>query len=268
MKQRYTTYLETYHVEQTEDVTFFVAVGVVRFNEEIPVAGSSITYSDLVGSTQKDFKTVGKVTTQSVFKHTGKHWEEWIRLLDKKGARSWTYQEIVAFLQKVHKLSPWWQQGVALGFEIATGRRRMGQDAKGNYMVTATKSLPVSAPKAWKFLMSKAGIRIWLNPLSPLSIRPQTSFETEGGYFGEVRTVSSNRRVRMYWQDPLWEKHTVVELLLVSRPKSKSILVFNHTGIKEVKTQALLRALWKQVVEQIFEALEGGITRRRFASAK
>ena len=53
----------------------------------------------------------------------------------------WTHGEIVAFLKVRYKLRPWWQQGVASGFEIATGRRVDGQNTKGLYTTTATKSL-------------------------------------------------------------------------------------------------------------------------------
>jgi len=189
-----------------------------------------------------------------VFKHTGKHWKQWIPLLEKAGASSWKYQEIVAYLAKKHRLSPWWQHGVTTGFEIAIGRRKTGQDAKGHYMVTSTKSLPFNAAKAWKLVTSPEGLRIWLKPLmDDIEIKPKTQFETADGYFGEIRTVGKNRRIRMYWQDPLWDKHTVVELMLAAPTTGKIVLVFNHTAIRDTRTQATLRARWKTACAELLK---------------
>lgn len=215
------------------------------------MAKGIISYSELVEGTQKDLAQVGKVSTKSVHKHTGKNWSEWVSLLEKAGARKWKYQQIVAFLKTKYKLTPWWQQGVALGFEIATGRRREGQDAKGNYMVTATKSLACHVSKTWKLLTTKKGVDIWMLPVSKVSIKPGAQFETTDGYFGEIRTMKVDRRVRMTWQDPLWDKPTTVELHLVPRPDDKSILVINHTGLKDLKTKALFRERWRTAIDAI-----------------
>lgn len=211
----------------------------------------TLAYADVVRGKSEDFEKVGKVSARSVQKHTGKDWRTWVRLLDKAGARSWTHGEIVALLRTKYRLTPWWQQGVALGFQIATGRRRVGQDAKGRYLVTATKSLPIATTAVWKKLLSPAGVAIWLRPLSPVRIVPKVPFETKDGFFGEIRTMAKHRRIRMSWQDPLWEKASVVEVLLVARPEKKTILVFNHTGLPDAASRETLRARWREVADLV-----------------
>lgn len=219
----------------------------------MPAKKAYIEFADLGrGGKPVDYDLIGKVSTESVFKHTGKHWRQWIPLLEKAGAASWSYHDTVAFLAKKHKLTPWWQHGVALGFEIAQGRRKTGQDAKGHYMVTATKSLRCSAAQAWKIIASREGIATWLKPLdSELELKPKAQFETTDGFFGEIRTVAKARRVRMYWQDPLWEKHTVLELMLAAPSPGKVVLVFNHTALRDTRSQASLRIRWKSICEEI-----------------
>ena len=210
-----------------------------------------IEHADLMRGEQIDYSKIGKVTAESVNKHTGRNWKQWISILDKAGARTWTYQEIVKYLKVKHRLTPWWQQGVAYGFEVAISRRKVGQDANGKYMVTATKSIACDVEKLWKFLLSKKGQEIWLKPYSTIKIKPGTQFETKDGFFGEIRTIAVNRRVRIYWQDANWDKHTVVECHLVSRPGKKSILVFNHSGIADTKTREILRVRWRTAADKI-----------------
>ncbi len=214
-------------------------------------SGRKLKYADLAEGARSDFRKIGKVTTESVFKGSGRHWDEWVALLNKAGARSWSHAEIVSFLKRKHKLGPWWQQGVTSGYEVAIGRRAEGQDAKGKYMVTATKSLPRGAAAVWNFLLSRAGLDVWLQPLSPVQIRPKTSFETKDGFYGEVRTVARGRRARLQWNDPEREERTTVEVMLVGKPGGKSILVFNHTGIGDTKTREQFRSRWRKAADEL-----------------
>jgi hypothetical protein len=214
-----------------------------------------------------EYPKIGRVTSESVQKGTGKTWDQWVALLDKAGARPWTHQEIVAFLKKKHKLGPWWQQGVAMGYEIAIGRRIEGQNAKGEYGLTATKSLRIDAKSAWKNFASEEGVAIWLQPLFEVELKPKKMFETQDGYFGEIRTVMKpvqdpskkaakvERRVRMTWQDPNWDYSTSVEFIFVIKPNGKSIIAVNHSKIKDLRVQAKLRARWRKALDEFAEKL-------------
>lgn len=198
-----------------------------------------------------EYPKIGSVTTHSVHKATGKHWREWVALLDKQGARSWPRSEIVAHLAKRHKLSPWWQQQVTAGYEVAIGRREEGRTIKGELTLTATKSMNVSAAAAWKLLMSPAGMEIWLQPLSPVELKPKAMFETTDGYYGEVRTMLAGRRARLTWQDPNWEKKTVVQLFIVPRPGGRCIVAFSHDHILDTRVRDRMRARWREALEAL-----------------
>jgi len=211
----------------------------------------SLTRKQIVNSKSQDFDLVGKVSAKSVHKHTKKNWKQWVSLLIKAGAEIWSYQQIVAFLKEKHGLTPWWQQGVALGFEIATGRRSVGQDSKGKYMVTATKSISRSAIDVWDFLISEKGQEIWLQSYVPITFSPQITFETKDGFFGEIRTIAKQRRIRLFWQDPLWTQHTVLEAMVVKKAGAKCILVFNHTGIQDLKEKSRLKDRWRGIADEI-----------------
>ncbi len=215
------------------------------------VSKSSLTREEI----STDYAVVGKVSSESVEKHTGKNWKTWIGILTRAGAESWGYSEIVAYLRKKHRLSPWWQQGVALGFEIATGRRKTGQDAKGKYMVTATKSLRYGVVDVWRAIVSESGQEIWLQPFMPIELAPKVQFETRDGFFGEVRTLVKARRIRLFWQDPLWEKHTVVELMLVPKPGKKSILAINHMGLQNESIKSKMRERWRKSADALAKLL-------------
>ena len=204
---------------------------------------------------------VGMVTSKSLEKGTGKSWDQWVSLLDRAGARMWTHQEIVAFLKRRHKLNAWWQQGVTTGYEIAIGRRIEGQNQKGEYSVTATRTINIAARVAWKFLFSDDGLQLWLKPLSDFTLKKKATFERDDGIFGEVRTMKAGVRARLSWQDTDWEKPTILQVYVLPRPGAKCILVLQHEQLKSARLREDLRAQWKEALDHLATALvrEGGL---------
>lgn len=199
----------------------------------------------------QSFEAIGRVSNASVLKCTRRGWREWINLLDRAGARSMSHSEIVALLRKKYRLSLWWQQGVTHGYEIAIGRRIEGQDIKGRYMMTATKSLHVAAKEVWRFMTTEPGFSAWLQPLSPVKLRLGDFFETKDGYFGEFRTMKVNRRLRFTWKEADSDNASLVQITLVARAKGRSILVFSHEGIRTAALKAQFRKRWEAAIGRL-----------------
>lgn len=202
-----------------------------------------------VGAIEK----LNKVSAESVAKHTGKNWDQWVKILDTQGATHMTHKEIVAFLGKKYKIKPWWQQIVTSAYEVHIGRKFEGRNAKGEYMTAATRTFYVSADKLWDLLESPQGQAVWLKPLSPFKFKPKNVFETEDGVFGEIRTMKEGVRLRMTWQDTDWPKATILQVYLGERGDDKSILVFNHEKIKDGRTKTVLKERWLQILSDLAE---------------
>jgi hypothetical protein len=201
---------------------------------------------------------VGRVSSASVHKNTGKDWDAWIAILDKAGARSWTHQEIVAHLKKKNRLSLWWQQGVALGYETAVGLRAEGANFKGEYGATITRTFPIGAKAAWKLMFSPKGLSTWLKPLSDFTLAKGEVFETESGAYGEVRTMKAGARARLKWNDPDLEKASILQVYVVPRPTNKCIIAFTHEGLPDPRSQERLRAYWKSSLDDLLALAKQG----------
>src|SRR5665213_3902441 len=205
----------------------------------------------------KSIDKIGRVTAVSVKKGTGKDWDQWLKILNQAGAKSWSHQEIVAFLKKKYKLQAWWQQGVTHGFEVAVGRRIDGQSLKGEYGTVTTRTFPISAKRAWKLMTSPDGLALWLSPMSPFKIERGAQFECEGGIFGEVRTVKVPARARLTWQDTEWSKPSILQLNVVARGPSKSIVIIGHGELRTAQLQKQMREHWKVKLAAMFSIAKG-----------
>lgn len=196
---------------------------------------------------------IGIVPSASVLKHTGKNWDQWIETLDKAGARPWTYQKTTAFLKTRHKLSVWWQHGVTQGYEIHTGKRIEGQNQKGEYSTTATKTLPIGAKAAWKLMFTPAGLALWLNPLERLALKPGGVYEVPEGAYGQVRTIKPGKRIRLSWQEAHWRKASFVQVYVLPRAKGKSMVVISHDSLATAEIKAVVKERWRKAVDRLCE---------------
>ncbi|MES2965272.1 MAG: hypothetical protein V4760_15405 [Bdellovibrionota bacterium] len=203
---------------------------------------------------------IGMYKNESLVKHTSKTWDEWLAILEKAGARNLEHREIAAFLKKKYKLTQWWQHVVAGGFEIHIGKKVDGRNAKGRWSLTATKSLPRNAEFVWKFLVSEEGQAAWLKPLDPISVEAKATFETEDGYFGELRTMRKGERARFSWSDPDWDRKSYVQMFIIKRPGEKSVLAFMHTELPDSRSRDLLRQRWKDVLATVSEELKAKVS--------
>ncbi|MGZ3656384.1 MAG: SRPBCC domain-containing protein [Bdellovibrionota bacterium] len=203
----------------------------------------------------KPIERIGRVSCESVKKCTGKNWNQWIALLDKAGARTWVHGEITALLKEKYRLTPWWQQGVAIGFEIHSGKRIEGRSEKGLYATVASKTIPLSQKEAWKLLSSPAGLELWLSPFAPFEWKAGCGFEVNGGIFGEVRTVKAPSRLRLTWREETWKKASVLQLNVNPRPGKKCMVVLQHEQLPSELVKNKLRAHWKLALQKLAEAL-------------
>jgi len=214
----------------------------------------------------KKIEKIGKVSSASVAKGTGRGWTEWMDILRKAGAGHMDHQTIVALLKRKYKLTPWWQQGVTYGFELHSGRRLEGANLKGQFSAMGSRTFSLSQKKLWRFLISEEGQNLWLKPLSPLEFKPKRMFEAEGGIFGELRTMKAPERARLTWQDTEWPKPSILQIAVIPREGEKSILVFQHDVLKDGRLRVQMKRHWKSVLDEMSAALDSSRSKGTAAS--
>lgn len=194
---------------------------------------------------------IGSVTSDSVKKYTKKDWDQWIQILNKRSAQSFSHQNLVLLLRNEFKLTPWWQQEVARGYQIAIGIRIPQQTLKGTYTTTVTKSFTSTAKNIYLFLISEQGQNFWLKPMYPISFKAKQSFECEGEIFGEFRTITPNKKIRMTWVDSEWPHKSIVQINLYLKPKKKCMLVINHLDLPTLKAKKQMHEYWRKIVDEM-----------------
>src|SRR6202163_3349304 len=82
------------------------------------------------------------VGSDAVLRATGRAWDEWLKLLDRAGAKKMPHKDIAMMLSRKFEVPDWWSQMVTVGYEQARGLRSVNQNAAG-FAANASRTLAV-----------------------------------------------------------------------------------------------------------------------------
>ncbi len=122
----------------------------------------------MAGTRQTGSKTKIKntMTDAAIKARTGKDWGDWFAALDKAGAAGLDHRGIAKLAREEMGAGDWYGQMVAVSYERARGIRAMNQKCDGEFSVSVTRVMEVSAVQALRrrdpgaaILVSQKGLR-------------------------------------------------------------------------------------------------------------
>jgi uncharacterized protein YndB with AHSA1/START domain len=124
-----------------------------------------------------------------------------------------------------------------------------GLTRDAGWEIGVSRTLPVDLDVAWDFLVSPAGLRLWLGEVSaPLA--KGAEYATRDGATGEVRSLHPRDRVRLTWKPEGRERPATIQLVL--RPARRGTSIRFHTDHLESEAERLrLRQHWREALDRI-----------------
>lgn len=167
---------------------------------------------------------------------TGCTWDRWVWALDNVNAFNWPHREIALYVREKYKVPGWWSQTVTVGYERIRGLREKGQRRSGSWEASKSKTMDAAVGTVFKAFKQPRLRSAWL---------PSTVVE---------RTSVPAKSLRLTWEDG-----TSVEVYLVSKGRSKSQVVVQHTRLPSSEAAARMKAFWAERLE----ALAARLTKTR-----
>lgn len=178
------------------------------------------------------------VTTTAVLKATGRTWEEWLKVLDRAGARRMAHKDIAALLARKFALPNWWSQMVSVGYEQARGLRKVNQQAAG-YAANASRTMSHALDKLF---------HAWHDP----TMRSQWLKDAPV----EVKRATRGKYVRMKWT----QNGSNVDVGFTAKGPGKTSVQVSHGKLASAAEVARQKAFWKDALarlEAMFEPVSG-----------
>src|SRR5262245_56075582 len=117
--------------------------------------------------------TFAGISSGAVERATGKPWADWLKILDKSGAKKRPHKEIAIYLHEECGVGEWWAQMVTVGYEQARGLREQHQ--KGEfYSIGGSKTVNVPVAELFRAWSDARRRGRWL-PGARLEVRRATA---------------------------------------------------------------------------------------------
>ncbi len=187
---------------------------------------SAVEYARLAGMSDATIKA-----------KTGCTWERWVRALDHVQAFTWTHREIAQYAHEKYKVSGWWAQSVAVGYERIKGLRAKGQQRGGEFRASKSKVFPVPVPGLYRAFGDRRARARWLPGVDLV-----------------VRTATRDKSMRITWPD-----QTSVDVGFYGKGAAKSQVAVSHNKLPDRATALRMKQYWTER----FDALGSQLLRGR-----
>jgi len=175
------------------------------------------------------------VGTEAVRKATGRAWEDWLKALDRAGAKAMAHKDIALMLSRRFNVPDWWSQMVTVGYEQARGLRKAHQKADG---FSATASRTVAAPLDKLYAA-------WSEP------RQRSRWLTDAPL--ELRRSTDGKSMRMTWTPG----NSSVVVGFFRKGADKSVVALEHGKLSDAKSVGAQKDYWGKALDRLKALLEG-----------
>ena len=179
------------------------------------------------------------VGSDAVLKATGRAWDEWLKLLDRAGAKALPHKDIALMLSRKFLVPDWWSQMVTVGYEQARGLRMVNQKADG---FVANTSRTVATPLGKLY-------NAWNDP----QIRARWLLDAPV----EVRKCTDGKSIRMTWT----AGSSSVDVNFYPKGADKTLVQVQHGKLSRAADVTRQKLFWSDALERLKTLLEPATTR-------
>ena len=174
------------------------------------------------------------VGSDAVARATGRAWDEWLKVLDRAGAKTMPHKEIAVMLSRKFAVPDWWSQMVTVGYEQARGLRAVNQRTSG-FAANASRTIGVTVADlydAW----SDPKVRLRWLPDAPVVVKRSTD----------------GKSIRMTWT----VGDSSVDVGFFAKGAGKSAVQVEHGKLKNASSVAKQKAYWSDALDRLKALLE------------
>ncbi|HUP98545.1 MAG TPA: hypothetical protein VM073_11410 [Usitatibacter sp.] len=178
---------------------------------------------------------IAGVGNEAVLKATGRAWEEWLKVLDRAGAKAMPHKEIALMLSRKFSVPNWWSQMVSVGYEQARGLRKAHEKGSG-FSATASRTVGASLDQLYAAWSDGAQRMRWL-PDAPVQVRRSTS----------------GKSMRMTWT----AGNSSIVVGFTAKGPGRSAVALEHGKLASAAAVKRQKAYWGDALDRMKAMLEG-----------
>ncbi|MGE7767157.1 SRPBCC family protein [Peribacillus sp. NPDC096540] len=133
-------------------------------------------------------------------------------------------------------------------------RRIVGQTKTVGFQVGIRRTFPISQEKAWEFVASEDGLKLWLGESTKINLQPGQKFCTKMGE-GEFRIVKPLQQLRLAWKKEGWDKTSTIQVRIIPKENTKTTISFHQENLSDQNVREEMLQYWERILKQIEEGI-------------
>jgi hypothetical protein len=224
------------HVTEQKTLKRRVRARMGKTGERYTTARLHLLSTDAGADPARIVPPPGMTSDASLKGATGRTWAEWIAMLDAWGAEAKPHRDIARWLNRERGVEGWWSQQITVGYEIAIGRRVVGQRSDGRFSATATRTMAAPVEEVMDAVLDEHRRGEWL-PDAPLTPRRSTA----------------ERTARFDWDDGA----SRVVFWFEALGEGKSRLAMEHELLAGKEETDRMKAYWRSALLRLRDLVAG-----------
>jgi len=207
------------------------------------------------GNVKVKLEAQNSLTEESVKSATGKEWQEWFAILDKRGGIAQGRRAITNFLYAECKIDIWWCATLNVEYEAA--RQVVEKDGRPRgYTICATKTISATVDRAYDSWSTPEALDRWFSTKNKADVVDGGRYSNADGDAGLYKRVRKNKDLRFTWANPAHTSGSTVDVVFQDKGKGKTLVTVTHDRIQTRAEADGLREGWGQALDRLKTWLE------------
>jgi hypothetical protein len=182
-----------------------------------------------------DVAMLSKLSDAALHQRTGRGWDAWFARLDAWGATNRTHAEVARWLVAEQQVDNWSAQSITVGYEQARGLRAPGQQANGDFVANATRTVAMPMDRLFDAFVDASLRDRWLPGSTP-----------------RVRTATAPKSLRADWADG----SSRIAVWFTPKGLAKTQVAVAHEKLADAAAVAAMKAYWRERLTTLKQLLE------------
>lgn len=198
------------------------------------------------------------ISSEAARKATGKSWSQWLRILDRWGAKKKGHAATAKHLASRYGIGSWWSQMVTVRYEQARGLRAPHQRASGAYEVSVSRVIQAPARRVFDCFVEPADLSRWFARGAAVDARVGGRYRNRDGDRGEFLALRPPKLLRFTWENPRHAPDTVVEIAISKKGPRKVSAALTHRKLRSRRDVAKMKEAWSWAMDSLRSYVETG----------
>lgn len=135
-------------------------------------------------------------------------------------------------------------------------KKAVGLTASVGYQIGVSRTLLVTPERAWAYLVSAEGRRLWMGTLPELRLEAGAAYESKEGVSGELRVVKPCSQLRLTWKPEGWTKASTLQIRLTGKAGGKTTISFHQEHLRDGLVREDMRRRWEAALDSLRAAFD------------